>query len=432
MRRECFLSLLTFFAIGFFCACVDAEESVAQEFVPAETEFALDVYRELVDGNEDNFCFSPLGVSVTLGILSEGAAFETRDELIKALHIENLESPIEAIAEAVEPLNLFDPRRAVWVNANSMWIQTGNHWNWLLVQDVNELLGADFFNVDFLQAPRRAMGLINQWSQTKSDGRVARLLARRDLDRWTRFVVANAVFMDARWRKPFKKSATNGEPFVLASGRKKSVATMSQETVFPYLETESFEAVQLDYQGFPASMVVFLPKDNDGLAAMETELKPHHLQKYFELLDNAKPVRQLQAQGEKLVQEPADMPKARAARPTVKLFLPKFRISQKHNLKETLSSLGIQSAFDSDDANFSALFQRQTGPLFLQNVIQEAMIEVDEEGTRATAVTGGGGGGFFGQIPNVVEFRVDHPFLYIIRAKNGLILFMGRVTNPSL
>ena len=65
-------------------------------------------------------------------------------------------------------------------------------------------------------------------------------------------------------------------------------------------------------------------------------------------------------------------------------------------------------------------------------MIHKAMVEVDEAGTRAAAVT-------------VVEvemectgmiltpvFMADHPFVFVIRdVSSGAILFMGRVLNPA-
>jgi len=42
----------------------------------------------------------------------------------------------------------------------------------------------------------------------------------------------------------------------------------------------------------------------------------------------------------------------------------------------------------------------------------------------------GMGGG--GQAPTPMEFRIDHPFIYIIHDRvTGSILFMGRVLDPS-
>ncbi|MEO8800645.1 MAG: serpin family protein, partial [Polyangiaceae bacterium] len=62
----------------------------------------------------------------------------------------------------------------------------------------------------------------------------------------------------------------------------------------------------------------------------------------------------------------------------------------------------------------------------------KAMIEVDETGTVAAAVTAvmSVGGGPPSASPPV--FRADHPFLFFLRDKTtGAVLFAGRVVDPS-
>jgi len=56
-------------------------------------------------------------------------------------------------------------------------------------------------------------------------------------------------------------------------------------------------------------------------------------------------------------------------------------------------------------------------------------VEVNEEGTTAAAATAVSGGE---ESDNSVDFRADHPFLFLIRdRKSGSILFMGRVSDPT-
>lgn len=68
------------------------------------------------------------------------------------------------------------------------------------------------------------------------------------------------------------------------------------------------------------------------------------------------------------------------------------------------------------------------GGMWLDQVEHEAFVEVDEQGTRAAAATGGEMAGSHG--PTIA---VDRPFLYLIRDRGaGTILFIGRVTDPSI
>ena len=111
------------------------------------------------------------------------------------------------------------------------------------------------------------------------------------------------------------------------------------------------------------------------------------------------------------------------------IYLPKFEFDSKYFMKETLSSLGMPTAFKDDGgADFSGM--DGTRNLFIDKVIHQAYIKVDEKGTEAAAATAVVMG-FTSAGPRTV-FRADHPFIFIIQEKGtGNILFLGRVVDPT-
>ena len=107
----------------------------------------------------------------------------------------------------------------------------------------------------------------------------------------------------------------------------------------------------------------------------------------------------------------------------------KFTFTSHLSLKDALSSLGMPLAF-SDQADFSGISTEKAQKLY--DVIHQAFVDVNEEGTEAAAVTGGIGGNAPGPVFQTVVFRADHPFLFLIQDKRtGAILFLGRVVNPT-
>jgi len=85
---------------------------------------------------------------------------------------------------------------------------------------------------------------------------------------------------------------------------------------------------------------------------------------------------------------------------------------------------GKRASASSSWANFLGF--EETGLLPISDVIHEAFIAVDEEGTEAAAATA---------IPFVAagpgEVLVDRPFVFLIRNRGtGTILFLGRVVDP--
>jgi serpin B len=102
-------------------------------------------------------------------------------------------------------------------------------------------------------------------------------------------------------------------------------------------------------------------------------------------------------------------------------------------MNETLKALGMPLAFDPGGADFSGI-NPQERP-FISFVIHQANIDVDEKGTEAAAATAVGGdvAGPGVRPAKDITMRLDKPYLFFVRdVETGAILFMGRVTDPSV
>jgi serpin B len=153
--------------------------------------------------------------------------------------------------------------------------------------------------------------------------------------------------------------------------------------------------------GRELSMVVLLPKEDD-LAAVEASLGPDTL--------------------------PALEQSAESRR--VKVYFPRFTLETRYSLIPVLELMGIQAAF-TGAADFSGMDGSRN--LFISDVIHQAFVDVNEEGTEAAAATA-----VVIQLTAVSPsdeipvFRADHPFLFFIKDnETGTILFMGRIANPA-
>jgi serpin B len=165
--------------------------------------------------------------------------------------------------------------------------------------------------------------------------------------------------------------------------------------------------LELPYVGEDLSMIVVLPAVRDGLADLEAQLSTEKLTGWIR----------------GMVQK------------EVTVYLPRFEMNTGFSMKDTLSEMGMPSAFvppqegDPDSADFS----RMTGArdLFINGVFHKAFVKVNEEGTEAAAATGVTIG--LTSMPLEPEvFRADHPFLFLVRDRvTGSILFMGRLVDPG-
>jgi serpin B len=165
--------------------------------------------------------------------------------------------------------------------------------------------------------------------------------------------------------------------------------------------TQDLTVLELPYRGDNLALDILMPTiASGGVAALDVALTPSALSADLALMDTA----------------------------SIDLYLPKFSFSTRLSLIPILSGLGITDAFEHGVADFSGIDGAKD--LNLQVVVQQAFVEVDEQGTVAAAATAAGGG-----ITSVVRepttVRIDHPFLFLIRdLRTNVILFMGQVVDP--
>ena len=85
------------------------------------------------------------------------------------------------------------------------------------------------------------------------------------------------------------------------------------------------------------------------------------------------------------------------------------------------------------EADFSGVTSHPEG-LAIGEVLHQAWVQVDEEGTEAAAATAVMmvALGVPSEPPEPVPFVVDRPFLFVLRDDvTGAVLFFGRVVDPT-
>ena len=87
----------------------------------------------------------------------------------------------------------------------------------------------------------------------------------------------------------------------------------------------------------------------------------------------------------------------------------------------------IKDAFDEENSDFSAMSMQSKG-LYVSEVVHKAFVETSEEGTEAAASFRVDAEQASRIQPELIEFTIDHPFLFIILYKNQT-LFMGNVNS---
>src|SRR6266700_385294 len=389
--------------LGTPLAAPAAANSSIAEVVKGNTAFAVELYqRERAKGH--NLFFSPYSLWTALAMTYAGARGQTEQEMARVLHFglsqAELHPAFGGLARRMEQIG--SSNQVSLSVANSLWCQRTYRLAAPFLKLNADYYGAEAQSVDFAGSSEATRQEINSGIARKTQDKIPELLQPGQLSPDTRLALCNAVYFKGKWASPFAPEATRSQPFFTAPGEKVEIPLMSQSLKVRSREFNDFAIFMLPYTGNDLSMVILLPKAVDGLDALEQRLDAANLQEWLAALDQA---------GE-----------ARA-----EVFLPRFKLNCRLDLAKELAGMGMPSAF-----THSADFSGMTGArdLFIGDVVHQAVVDVNEEGTEAAAATAVGMRAT--SIMRTAVFRVDHPFVFVIREnQTGAILFLGRVADPS-
>jgi serpin B len=362
------------------------------------------LYGQLV--GTDNLALSPFSAAVALGMTVNGAAGSTRAEMLQVLAADDtgsLDDGLNALTAYVEslagPVPDGDGAEIALDSANQVFGQAGYPWEKPFLDALARSYGAGLREVDFEHAVEAARTAINGWTAEQTHDRIPEIVPPDVLDDGTRMVLVNALYFKAPWAGPFDDRATGAEPFHLATGDAVDVPMMHGSASW-HAEGDGWRAARLLYAGGTLAMTVVLPdegREDDLDAVVAGGGLP-------EVLSAAAP-------GE------------------LQLTLPKWEFLVSASLTDALTSLGMTTAFDPGRADFSAMTEEER--LFIQAVLQQVFIAVDEAGTEAAAATAVVVGVESAQLDPPAPLVVDRPFVFVIHdVEHGTPLFLGKVTDP--
>ncbi len=372
--------------------------------------FALDLYSQLRD-HQGNLFFSPYSISNGLVMTYAGARGETANEMAKVLHL-NLKSERlhQAFAELIAQLKSSHPEGYQLIQANRLWGQKEYGFLNAFLKVTQDYYGAGLEEVDFERATEESRLRINAWVAQITQQKIQGLLPEGIVKDSTRLALTNAIYFKAAWAVPFDPKETTNEPFAIDLNQQVKVSMMNSPVggfgEFGYAHLDGLQVLELPYyQGNnykeedKMTMVILLPDRVDGLADSEQQLTPENLQKWLNSISHEE---------------------------SLKVELPKFKLTSALTLNQILPAMGMLSAFDNNRADFSGM--NGVKNLFISEVVHKTFVDVNEVGTEAAASTA-----VIGILRSGASttFRADHPFIFLIRDnQSGSILFLGRVVNP--
>ena len=375
--------------------------SINTNVVAANTQFGFNLFNDIHKTEQNkNIFISPLSISIALAMTLNGASGETEQAITNTLHLQGLDS--ESIntgyAGLRQALQVADPK-VILAIANSLWARQDVPFKQDFLQRNTQFFGAEVSTLDFTDP--NTLPTINQWVNTNTNGKITKILDEINSD-MVLFLI-NAIYFKGTWQTAFDPSRTRDGTFHLATGDEKQIPMMTRTGDYAYHENydAKFQAISLPYGDGRMSMYIFLPYRESDINTFLEGLTPENWERWV---------------SEFREQE-------------IFVSIPKFKLEYEKTLNNPLHSLGMGIAFAPGDADFSRMADLETlgKNLYIGEVIHKAVVEVNEEGTEAAAVTSVGVRAT--SLPP--QFIVDRPFFFAIRDnETKTVLFMGTVVDP--
>jgi serpin B len=385
-----------------------ASQTDITTLVQGDSAFAFNLYQSLrtADGN---LFYSPYSISEALAMTYAGARGNTEKQMAATMNFMLSQDRLHpafnsldlALASRGQSSQGKDEKGFRLHVVNSIWGQQDFSFLSAYLDTLAQNYGAGLRILDFKKNPEQSRLTINNWVSDQTEQKIKDLIPEGSIDVMTRLVLTNAIYFNAAWQYPFEKTATSNGDFFLLNGDKVTAAMMKQMKSFGYTAGSGFQAIDLPYDGRELSMVIILPEQGQ-FNAFEGSLNSQKVNDIIGKLQNKE----------------------------VNLSMPKFSYESSFGLKQALTSIGMQDAFNPASADFSGMDGKTD--LFIQDVVHKAYVAVDEKGTEAAAASGVVVGTTAMPV-DIVNLTVNRPFIFLIRdVGTGTILFIGRVVNPNL
>jgi serpin B len=368
--------------------------------------FALALYEQLSLA-PGNLLFSPFSINTVVAMIYAGARGDTAAQMRSALGVSTSDESFHAkFGEILLRLGAAGQDPQELALANSVWLKEGVTLRKEYVEQVIRCYESELHRLDFNE-PSVARAQMNQWVEEHTGNRIKDLVPLDCPDALTRLILINAVYFKGLWQEPFRKELTSDASFWLEDGSSVAVPMMKARLAVACAQGPGFRCINLPYKGNQMSMLVLLPDSRHGRKDLERALNARLLQSCLRAGTTVE----------------------------VDLFLPRFRMCPESiDLNRALKAIGMATAFDPEEADFSGINGRQPPDeeaLYIGRALHKAFVEVNEEGTEAAATMLGM---LYGAAPSTHSpvFRADHPFVFgIFDRANGACIFLGRVLDPT-
>ncbi len=389
--------------------------------IRAQVDLGFRVLGALARSGDGNAVVAPPALGSLLAVLHAGAAGESRDELARALGVDDARSgdPLPPWAEALRSVGApGDPERValeesmiartprivpagtpeLFIGA-SLWVDAPRTVDPDARARLREALEATVETVELGTPEGRARidAWIRKWTLDTLEGLPYPFPERLDA------LALGSLFFQAGWKTPFPEEATTPDTFTLPDGSPVELPFLDRSGTWSYRPGPAAEVVRLPYVGDRYALYAVLPDDDRTVGEVLRKLDAEVWSRW------------------------TDEAEARDGR----VRLPRIRIRANADLGDPLRDAGLDVALDPVRGRFPG-FLSDHDALGVTRIRHDALLEVDEEGTRAVGVASGMMEAVLGEPDEPFEFVADRPFLVLLADDDsGAVLLAAVVRNPA-
>lgn len=410
-------------ALLHFCAITDAQSTAETNTVSLAdsiNDLGFELLRRAVQSKPNqNILISPVSLAFGLSLVEQGADPEAEREISKILRTTHLTKEqlktaiLELRAQILHPklpspspdprLNeilqasqkrqregqVIDIADSVWVN-NRFPVQSD------FLHIAQSDFAADIKPADF--SSPQTCDQIKAWVSEKTHGKITSAYCP-DPSSPTPMLLINALYFHQDWARPFSKTNTRPDTFNNPAGATKR-PFMNSQLAGAHAKPAGLRHAALSYKDPSFQMDLLLPDAKNGLTNLINEIGGGWFRKELNQMEYGQ----------------------------LEVKLPRFQIRDELDLKNNLQQMGLHHA--THEPSFPGLAPQ----IYIDKIIQKTFIDVDEAGTEAAAVT------FMGPVTTgigphppekIFKIVLDHPFLFTLRHKSGVLLFIGAISNPG-
>lgn len=354
------------------------------------TQIGQSMLDSLYDGK--NIIVSPLSLKYALAMAANGADTTARKGIERYLDtsVKELNNDLKRQMDVAKKDSMLHI-------ANSFWYRDS-----LTIEPQYEKMLKNCYYADINKEKFNAelVPKINQWVCDNTDGMIKKIIEEIGRDEYAYLI--NALLFKGKWTEPFKHELTSPEVFTKADNKKVRV-DMMEDTVWDYYENKYATGFEKTYgKNEEYSFVAVLPKKKGDFKLSQLNLN--------------------------------DFLKRKTNKYKVYIYLPKFEYSWKDSLSEPLQKTDVKYIFDAQINPLKNMFCKTNASIYVSDILQSCKIIMDEDGTKAAAVTitTVKATSALGGKTKVKTVNLNRPFAYVIKNnKTNEIMFMGKVLDPT-